>query len=115
MYIIGLLVMIISVSSITIDAASDTNALIAILCGFFGALVMSKRHVFPANYSGFDMGLDSCILEFFAYQFLLNPLYYNDSMIGLEESAIGTVAGLLIATGRIAIAEAVSIGFDGPA
>ena len=134
---IGVIVMIAAVSCITIAAASekepedfDTNdtmglskisaALLAILCGFLGALCMSTKHVFirkyKANYSGFDMGLDTCILEFFAYQFFLIPLYNSeDFTIGWEEIGLGCVAGLFIATGRIAIAVAVSIGLAGPA
>ena len=81
---------------------------------------MSTKHVFirkyKANYSGFDMGLDTCILEFAAYQFFLIPLYNSeDFTIGWEELGLGTFAGILIAAGRISIAVAVSIGLAGPA
>ena len=81
---------------------------------------MSTKHVFirkyKANYSGFDMGIDTCMIEFFCYQFFLYSLYNSeDFTIGWYELGLGTVAGLFICAGRIAIAVAVSIGLAGPA
>ena len=94
---------------------SKTQAsLIPIFFGLIGAMIMSKRIALPINnYTGFDIGIDSCIVEFFAYTLMLVPTYISGNYtFGWFDTILGTVAGLLIAAGRIAITMAVSEGLE---
>ena len=59
------------------------------------------------------MGIDSSLVEFGLFLFLLIPLS-DELVIGWKEVALGSIAGILICLGRICIAIAVSVGLAGP-
>ena len=62
------------------------------------------------------MGVDASMVEFALLAFFLIPLCQEEGFTpGLEELAIGSIAGILICSGRICISIGVSEGLAGPA
>jgi len=107
-------------SNETFGLSQVAAGVVAILCGFTGAVLMSTKHLFiriyKSNYSGVDMGIDSSIIEFFLLSFFLIPLLQVEGFtIGINELAIGTASGILICSGRILISIGISVGLAAPA
>lgn len=98
---------------------SQTAAgLLAVSCGLLSAIFMSTKHLFirlyKSNYSGVDMGVDASGLEFLLLSFFLIPLSYTFEYTWMD-LLIGSIAGILIASGRICISIGISVGLAGPA
>ena len=98
---------------------SQTAAgVLAILCGFVAACLMSTKHLFirmfKSNYSGVDMGIDASMIEFAIFCIVLYPLS-QEMTIGWRELGIGAVAGCLICASRIFISIGISTGLAAPA
>ena len=86
--------------------------------GVVSAIFMSTKHLFirlyKSNYSGVDMGIDASLIEFFLISFLLIPLS-NKFDYNWTDIIIGSIAGILICSGRICNTIGVSKGLAGPA
>ena len=128
LHIIGIVLMVACILSISLEAASKskededfdreetmglsqvTSSILAIVCALTGACLMSTKHVFirmfKTNYSGVDMGVDSALLEFILFLFLLAPLS-QQLIIGWKEIAVGSISGILFCLGRITIVIAI--------
>jgi len=83
-------------------------------------MAMSTKHLFirlyKSFYSGLDLGVDATIFEFIICWFILIPLLQDPEFeYGWYEVIIGSIAGALVALGRIFISVAVSEGLAGPA
>ena len=91
------------------------------VCGILAAISMSTKHVFIKLYKGFysgaDLGVDATIFEFSICCFLLIPLLSEeaDFEYGPKEVIVGSIAGMLVALGRVFISIAVSAGLAAPA
>ena len=104
----------------TMGVSQIVAGMLAIFCGLSAAIMMSTKHMFirlyKSCYSGVDMGFDSSMCEFFLMMFFLIPLSQSDEFtITYEDILIGSIAGILICSGRICISIGVSLGKAGPA
>ena len=82
---------------------------------------MSTKHLFirkfkNSGYSGFDQGIDSGLLEFLIYCFILIPLSNDpDFTLTWTDLMYGSLAGILVNAGRVLIAVGVAEGLASPA
>ena len=81
---------------------------------------MTTKYLFIKNfknsYSGVNLGIDSTIFEYMIFTFFLIPLMQReDFQPDTREIIIGSLAGCLMASGRIFISMAVSLGLAAPA
>ena len=104
----------------TFGLSQSAAGAVAVVCGLISACLMSTKHMFirlyKSNYSGVDMGVDASGLEFIILSMFLIPLCQEEGFtLGIEELAVGSIAGILICQGRIFISIGVSVGLAGPA
>ena len=100
--------------------SQSVSGILAVLCGLAAAIMMSTKHfiirLYNKNYTGYDQGIDSSIIEFFIFMFFFFPLL-KDPIVDLSytDMVIGSIAGCLIASSRILLSIGISKGLAGPA
>ena len=100
--------------------AQHAAGILGVACGIMAAICMSTKHVFiklyKSFYSGVDLGVDATIFEFLICTFFLIPLLQEpDFEYGQKEIIVGSIAGMLVALGRVFISIGVSEGLAAPA
>jgi uncharacterized membrane protein len=97
------------------------NCFVALLIGNIAPILMSTKHYtirkFKSGYTAFDLSLDSGLIEFLIYSCHTIVLVRmpDFEFFDWRNLVYGTIAGVLIQSGRLFIAVAVSEGIAGPA